>query len=98
MTHSDADGEKQERSAPLADEDRYRLLIDSITDYAIYMLDPQGIVISWNPGARRFKGYEAGEIVGKHFSVFYTEEDRKAGLPARALSIARKEKRFEAEG
>ena len=73
----------------MKDEDRYRLLIDSITDYAIYMLDPNGIVTSWNPGARRFKGYEASEIIGQHFERFYTEEDRKAGLPVRALKTAR---------
>ena len=95
------DGEKEggtKRSTPIADEDRYRLIIDSITDYAIYMLDPSGIVTSWNPGARRFKGYEAHEIIGKHFSTFYTAEDREAGLPAKALSIARNEQRFEGEG
>ena len=97
MFPSNADGETKEPVA-LADKDRYRLLIDSITDYAIYMLDPQGIVTSWNPGAERFKGYEAGEIIGKHFSVFYTEEDRQAGLPARALAIAREKKHFEGEG
>ena len=94
-------GEKEggpKRFTPIADEDRYRLLIDSITDYAIYMLDPSGIVTSWNPGARRFKGYEGREIIGKHFSTFYTPEDREAGLPAKALSIARTEKRFEGEG
>jgi PAS domain S-box-containing protein len=86
------------KSAPLKDEERYRLLIDSITDYAIYMLDDRGIVTSWNPGARRFKGYEASEIIGQHFSRFYTDEDRKAGLPARALKIAREAGRFEGEG
>ena len=64
-------------------EGRYRLLVEAITDYAIYMLDPTGIVSSWNPGAERFKGYEAEEIIGQHFSRFYTEEDR-AGRPAGA--------------
>src|SRR5580698_8379390 len=97
MFPSNADGETKEPVA-LADKDRYRLSIDSITDYATYMLDPQGIVTGWNPGAERFKGYEAGEIIGKHFSVFYTEEDRQAGLPARALAIAREKKHFEGEG
>jgi PAS domain S-box-containing protein len=82
----------------LKDEDRYRLLIDSITDYAIYLLDENGFITSWNPGARRFKGYEASEIVGQHFSRFYTDEDRQAGLPARALEIARESQRFEGEG
>ena len=78
--------------------ERYRLLVESVTDYAIYMLDPQGIVISWNPGARRFKGYEDHEIIGQSFSRFYTEEDRAAGLPQHALRIAAEEGRFEREG
>jgi PAS domain S-box-containing protein len=59
-----------ERANAVQDEDRYRLLIDSITDYAIYMLDENGFVTSWNPGARRFKGYESLEIIGEHFSRF----------------------------
>jgi PAS domain S-box-containing protein len=79
-------------------EGRYRLLVDSITDYAIYMLDPDGIVTNWNAGAQRFKGYLAGEIVGSHFSRFYTEGDRASGLPERALKIAATEGKFEAEG
>lgn len=78
--------------------ERYRLLVESVTDYAIYMLDPQGTVISWNPGARRFKGYEDHEIIGQSFSRFYTEEDRAAGLPERALRMAAEEGRFEKEG
>lgn len=78
--------------------ERYRLLVESVTDYAIYMLDPQGTVISWNPGARRFKGYEDHEIIGQSFSRFYTEEDRAAGLPERALRQAAEEGRFEKEG
>jgi PAS domain S-box-containing protein len=81
-----------------ADVDRYRRLIDAITDYAIYMLDIDGYVSSWNPGARRFKGYEAQEILGQHFSRFYTEEDRAAGVPARALRTAAAEGRFDTEG
>jgi PAS domain S-box-containing protein len=84
--------------ASLTDDGRYRLLIEAVTDYAIYMLDPTGIVTSWNPGAERFKGYTASEIVGEHFSRFYTEEDRKAGVPARALETAAREGKFEAEG
>ncbi|WP_165937982.1 PAS domain-containing protein, partial [Methylobacterium segetis] len=79
-------------------EDRYRLLVDSILDYAIYMLDPQGRVASWNRGAQRFKGYTAEEIIGQHFSRFYTEEDRATDLPGRALKIAETEGRFEQEG
>ncbi|WP_296815087.1 PAS domain-containing sensor histidine kinase [Brevundimonas sp.] len=80
------------------DEDRYRLLVDAITDYAIYMLDPGGLVTSWNPGARRFKGYVAEEIIGQHFSRFYTPEDRQAGVPERALRTAAEEGRWESEG
>src|SRR5690606_36753625 len=80
------------------DDSRYALLVNAITDYAIYMLDPSGRVTSWNPGARRFKGYEADEILGRHFSRFYTEEDRAAGVPARALATAEAEGRFEHEG
>ncbi len=77
---------------------RYELLVQSITDYAIYLLDPTGIVASWNAGAQRFKGYPAQDIIGRHFSVFYGEEDRAAGIPARALATAEREGRFEAEG
>jgi PAS domain S-box-containing protein len=78
-------------------DERYRLLVDAITDYAIFMLDPAGIVSSWNPGAERFKGYRAVEIIGKHFSLFYTPEDRAANLPERALRIAAKEGHYEKE-
>ena len=60
--------------APLSEEGRFRLLVEAVTDYAIYMLDPDGIVTSWNAGAQRFKGYRASEILGQHFSRFYTEE------------------------
>ncbi|RAK56486.1 PAS domain S-box protein [Phenylobacterium deserti] len=84
--------------ASLTEDARYRMLIDAITDYAIYMLDRQGRVSSWNPGAARFKGYDAGEIIGEHFSRFYTEEERAAGVPALALELAEKEGRFEREG
>jgi PAS domain S-box-containing protein len=84
--------------ASLTEAGRYQLLIEAVTDYAIYMLDPTGIVTSWNPGAQRFKGYTPAEIIGQHFSCFYTEEDQKAGLPARALEIASREGKFENEG
>jgi PAS domain S-box-containing protein len=80
------------------DEQRFRLLVQSVTDYAIYMLDPSGIVASWNPGAERFKGYTEAEIIGQHFSRFYTEEDRQTRLPHRALATAASEGRFEQEG
>ncbi|WP_340647630.1 PAS domain S-box protein [Phenylobacterium sp.] len=85
-------------AALLTDDSRYRLLVDAITDYAIYMLDPDGLVTSWNPGAQRFKGYLAAEIIGQHFSRFYSADDRAAGVPADALRIARDEGRFEREG
>ena len=82
----------------LTADGRYRLLVEAVTDYAIYMLNVDGIVSSWNPGARRFKGYEEAEIVGQHFSRFYTPEDRATGLPERALAAARDEGKFEGEG
>ena len=83
---------------PESPDSRYRLLIESISDYAIYMLDPEGVVTSWNPGAQRFKGYTADEIIGRHFSRFYTDEDRAIDLPGAALRIAAAEGRFEREG
>src|ERR1700750_974921 len=73
-------------------------MIQSLVDYAIYMLDPKGIVTSWNSGAERIKGFQTDEIVGKHFSTFYTDEDRKAGMPKRVLETATREGKFEAEG
>jgi len=84
--------------APQTDEQRLRVLVEAVTDYAIYMLDPHGIVTSWNRGAQRFKGYTPDEILGEHFSRFYTKEDRQAGLPMRALETAAREGRFEQEG
>jgi PAS domain S-box-containing protein len=79
-------------------ERRFRLLVEGVIDYAIYMLDPTGLVTNWNAGARRIKGYEAAEVVGRHFGMFYLPEDREAGLPARALNTARENGKFEAEG
>ena len=79
-------------------EQRFQLLVNAVTDYALYMLDREGYVATWNPGARRFKGYEAEEIIGKHFSRFFTDEDRAAGVPARALHTAATEGKFETEG
>ncbi|MCK0531808.1 hybrid sensor histidine kinase/response regulator [Sphingobium agri] len=81
-----------------ASEERFRLLVESVTDYAIYMLDAVGTITSWNAGAARFKGYTADEILGQNFSRFYSEEDRMAGIPSRALETASREGRFEAEG
>jgi PAS domain S-box-containing protein len=79
-------------------DDAFRLLVQSIVDYAIYMLDPKGNVTSWNAGAARIKGFTEDEIVGKHFSNFYVEEEREAGVPQKVLETARKEGRFEGEG
>lgn len=84
--------------ASTIEDGRFRLLIDAVIDYAIYMIDPDGIITSWNAGAKRFKGYEEAEILGQHFSRFYTEEDRLKGMPQRALDTAIREGRFEGEG
>ena len=79
-------------------EERFRLLVESVKDYAIFMLDATGQVVTWNAGAQRIKGYSAGEIIGKHFSVFYPIEDVIAGKCERELEIAALEGRFEDEG
>ncbi|QAX85138.1 hybrid sensor histidine kinase/response regulator [Pseudomonas sp. DTU12.3] len=88
----------EKNKAAAIEEMRFRLLIDAVVDYAIYMIDPDGIITSWNSGAKRFKGYEEAEILGEHFSRFYTADDRAAGLPQRALDTAIREGRFEGEG
>ena len=91
--------ERQETQQSLLEsERRYRRLIEAVVDYAIYQLDPKGIVSTWNVGAQRIKGYTPDEIVGAHFGRFYEEEDRKAGVPQRALEIAARDGRYEAEG
>jgi PAS domain S-box-containing protein len=91
--------ELEEASEKLrATERDFRRLVQSVTDYAIFMLDTEGMVVSWNAGAERIKGYCADEIIGQHFSRFYTAEARAAGLPQRALEIAAREGRYEAEG
>jgi PAS domain S-box-containing protein len=82
----------------LSDANRLQLLIDAVVDYAIYMIDLDGRILSWNSGASRLKGYKADEIIGQSFSRFYTPEDRAAGLPHKALSIAREAGRFSGEG
>ena len=83
---------------PMADAERYRILVEAITDYAIYLLDPNGNVASWNSGAQRIMGYQPSEIIGKNFSIFYTPEVQAAGLPQNALATAAKEGKFETEG
>ncbi|MFL9877415.1 PAS domain S-box protein [Herbaspirillum rhizosphaerae] len=91
-------GDELPDDAELTDAQRFQLAVSSIRDYAIYMLDINGNVTTWNNGAERFKGYTEEEILGTHFSRFYTEEDRQAGIPARALRIALTEGKFEDEG
>jgi PAS domain S-box-containing protein len=88
---------KQQRDL-FESERSFRLLVEGVADYALYMLDPTGIITSWNIGGQRIKGYMPGEIVGQHFSRFYTEADRTNGKPSRALRIAREQGRFEDEG
>jgi PAS domain S-box-containing protein len=82
----------------LTDDRRFQILIDAVVDYAIYMIDVDGRVVSWNSGAERIKGYAADEIIGRHFSVFYTEEDRNAGEPQRALAMAARDGKYERDG
>lgn len=84
-------------AGPLANEP-FRLLVQSVTDYAIFMLDPTGVVRTWNPGAHRLKQYEAEEIIGRHFSIFYPAEDVQSGKCEHGLSVAAQVGRFEAEG
>ncbi len=80
------------------EETQYKKLVEGITDYAIYMLAPDGAVVSWNPGAERAKGYTSEEIIGKNFSIFYSDEDRALGSPQKSLEVARRTGRFEVEG
>ena len=94
----DMTNKREAEQALLESERRFRILVQGVTDYAIYMLDPEGRVTNWNVGAQRIKGYSPEEIVGEHFSRFYTPEDFEAGVPARALDTARKTGRYEAEG
>jgi PAS domain S-box-containing protein len=89
---------REAQLAALESERRFRLLVQGVTDYAIFMLNPEGQVTNWNTGAERIKGYTAAEIVGQHFSRFYTREDAESGLPARALATAGRTGRYEAEG
>jgi len=86
------------KATVLGSEDSFRMLVEGVTDYAIVMLDPEGHVVSWNPGAERIKGYTRDEIVGKHFSCFYPPEAIKRGVPEKELKAAIKHGRFEDEG
>ena len=87
-SHGGSPGRAAAGEALARSEERFHLLVDAVIDYAIFMLDPQGRVVSWNAGAQRIKGYAAGEIVGQHFSRFYPPEDAAAGKPARVLAEA----------
>jgi len=94
----DMTDKKAAHDAVLESERRFRIMVHGVTDYAIFMLSPEGLVTNWNSGARRIKGYTADEIIGSHFSRFYLPEDAAAGLPQRGLDAAAKDGRFEAEG
>lgn len=94
----DMTDKKRAYEAVVESEQRFRMLVDGVTDYAIFMLSPEGIVTNWNAGARRINGYRAEEIIGSHVSRFYAPEDAAAGLPQHGLSVAETEGRFEAEG
>ncbi len=91
--------ERREAEEILRDsEERFRLLVQGVKDYAIFMLDPNGIIVSWNEGAESIKGYRASEIIGRHFSTFYSSEDNANGKPAWELRVARAQGSFEDEG
>jgi PAS domain S-box-containing protein len=89
---------KEEDEQLRQSEERYRLLVGQVKDYGIFMLDEKGRITSWNEGARKMKGYEADEIIGKYFSIFYPEEDKISDRPAYELKVARKEGKYEEEG
>lgn len=92
-------GKDKQRQRDLFESERnFRLLVQGVADYALYMLDPMGVITSWNAGGERIKGYAPEEIVGQHFSRFYTEADRASGKPKRALQIAREQGRYEEDG
>ncbi|MCM2972438.1 sensor domain-containing protein [Larsenimonas suaedae] len=88
----------QQRRRQLEEEHRFRLLVEGVSDYAIYMLSPDGVITNWNAGAQHIKGYIAEDVIGKHFSMFYTDQDRTDNKPEKSLDIAREQGSFEAEG
>jgi len=83
---------------PQLDQETYQLLVESVKDYAIFMIDTQGYILTWNKGAEHIKGYKAEEIIGKHFSIFYSGQQIADGEPERNLQMAREQERFEEEG
>jgi PAS domain S-box-containing protein len=87
-----------DKAPAFGDAIRLQLLIDAVVDYAIFQLDESGRIATWNTGAQRIKGYTESEIIGKHLSTFYTEEDQKSGVPQRALETAGQTGKYEAEG
>jgi PAS domain S-box-containing protein len=93
LNRSDDSGDSQGES-----EGQFRLLVESISDYAIYMLDPAGRIVSWNTGAQHIKGYSKNEVIGQHFSLFFTAEDIESGKPARLLEHALREGKYQEEG
>ncbi len=97
-SQAQAKRERQASAQLLETEQRFRLLVESVVDYAIFMLDAEGYITSWNAGAQRIKGYRAEEIIGQHFSRFYTEEDQRNGVPQRVLQSAARLGKFEGEG
>ncbi|HEU4903912.1 MAG TPA: PAS domain S-box protein [Flavisolibacter sp.] len=94
----DISGEKKTQLELRQSEERYRLMVEGVKEYAIFMLDPTGHIMSWNDGAKRLKGYNANEIIGKHFSIFYTAEDLETKKPERELKIAVATGKYEEEG
>ena len=98
LTMPQSKAETTERELQAAPDAQFRLLVEAVQDYAIFVLDPAGNVKTWNAGARRIKQYTASEIIGKHFSIFYPEEEKRNGKPQWELEVAQKEGRFEDEG
>ncbi len=96
-SNTDREAASPDRARPVAEEP-FRLLVEGVVDYAIFMLDPEGRIVSWNPGAERIKGYTARDIIGQHFSRFYPPEDVAADKPGRELAIASAEGKYEEEG
>lgn len=97
MDSSGKNGQRAEEALRQSEE-RYRLIVENVRDYAIFMLDPEGYIVTWNPGAERIKGYKADEVIGKHFAIFYPEEEASKGKPELELQTARRDGRFEEEG